>query len=100
MAVGVEPTYETWSGPVGTEVAFVLSLNLHRRNLDESQRATVATELATLPHGVRSDAEISASITQENAAGMLNVSRASVQFARRVKENGTTPFGMGGGMID
>jgi hypothetical protein len=74
----------TGDDPLG----FVLSSNLHRRHLDESQRAMVAARLATLSHGVRADrqdAPIGAS-TQPEAAKALSVSRRAVQRARVVQE--------------
>lgn len=37
---GIEPAFREWSGE-GSLVAFVLSLNLHRRHLSESQRAMI-----------------------------------------------------------
>ena len=40
---GVDPTYVAWDG-VGSLVAFVMSLNLHRRHLDASQRAMAAVK--------------------------------------------------------
>jgi hypothetical protein len=46
----IEPHYETWDG-VGSPLAFVLSRNVHRRHLDESQRAVVAAKVANLPEG-------------------------------------------------
>ncbi|HVA51029.1 MAG TPA: hypothetical protein VNH11_32110 [Pirellulales bacterium] len=37
---GVEPRFVEWDGQ-GSPLAFVLSRNLHRRQLDESQRAVI-----------------------------------------------------------
>jgi N6-adenosine-specific RNA methylase IME4 len=39
--LGIEPQYRTWNG-VGSLVAFVVSLNLHRRHLDVGQRGMIA----------------------------------------------------------
>jgi hypothetical protein len=70
-------------------LAFVVSSNLHRRHLDESQRAMVAARLAHLPKGLRADhAQICAS-SQPDAAELLNVGRRSVQHARQVLDHGT-----------
>lgn len=38
--LGVEPSYRTWGGD-GSLVAFVVSLNLHRRHLDTGQRSMI-----------------------------------------------------------
>ena len=40
---GKEPHFVEWDG-VGSPVAFVLSRNLHRRHLNESQRAMIAAQ--------------------------------------------------------
>lgn len=70
-------------------LAFVLAKNLSRRHLTESQRAMVATRIAKIPKGVRSDTAIAVSeTTQEAAAAALNVSPDSVQRARVVQEHG------------
>ena len=89
--VGVEPRYREWSGK-GNLVAFVVSLNLKRRHLNESQRAMVAAKLANMPHGgdrrsnqvVNSQFEI---VTQTEAAELLNVSEWTVNKAAKVKES-------------
>ena len=70
-------------------LAFVISLNLKRRHLDESQRAMVAARVATLPQGTRADRSIDPSKTQPEAAALLNVSTPSVKRARVVLDRGT-----------
>ena len=42
--VGIEPKFRTWAGD-GSLVAFVASLNLHRRHLNSGQRAVIALEV-------------------------------------------------------
>jgi DNA-binding transcriptional regulator YdaS (Cro superfamily) len=70
-------------------VSFVVSLNLHRRHLSESQRAMVAARIANLAHGQRADlVDTAIAVSQEQAAEQLNVSVDSVQRARRVREQG------------
>ena len=67
-------------------VAFVISKNLHRRHLKSSQRAVIANQMAQLPSGnpqLQPNAQICA-IGQEQAAALLDVSRRTVQAARRV----------------
>jgi ParB family chromosome partitioning protein len=67
--------------------SFVVSLNLHRRHLNTSQRALVATRLASLKLGANQHVG-SPTPTQTQAAEMLNVSRDSVIQARKVVECG------------
>lgn len=87
--LGISTLSREYEGDEMSLVGFVVSLNLHRRHLDESQRAMVAGKLANLKHGQRSDASIDASaVTQRQAAELLNVSRPSVQRAREVIDNG------------
>lgn len=64
----------------GPLVPFVISLNLHRRHLSESQRAMVAAKLANMKRGDNQHASIDAT-SQSQAAELLNVSRGSVQRA-------------------
>lgn len=70
---------------------YVVSRNLHRRHLSESQRAKIAAKLAKLKHGdvasQKHDGQICLSTKQ--AAEMLQVSPKSVQYAKVVEEHGS-----------
>jgi ParB/RepB/Spo0J family partition protein len=69
-------------------IRFVISENLHRRHLTESQRADIAARLAGGLHGSdRSKAHICA-LTQAEAAKQLGVSERSLQNARFVHQHG------------
>lgn len=82
---GVKPQMVEFKGD--DPLAYVLSKNLKRRHLNDSQRAMVASKLATLKKGQKkADASIAAS--QSEAAASLSVSRESVQRARKVVESG------------
>ena len=85
----VEPTWIAWQGD-GDPTAWVVSQNLHRRHLTESQRAMVAARLATLGRGrPETNAQICVfSPSQSEAATLLNVGRRSVQSARTVQSQG------------
>ncbi len=72
---------------LGDPVQYVLSLNLHRRHLSESQRSMVANKVATLKHGGHSEISIDISTTQSAAAEQLNVGVASVRRARKVSDH-------------
>jgi hypothetical protein len=85
LLLGIEPRFETFSGD---PVAYVISLNLHRRHLDESQRAMVAAKLATMRQGQRTDLAQICAKSQAEAAELLNVSRRSLQHAAVVREEG------------
>jgi hypothetical protein len=66
------------SDPIG----FVLSANLHRRHLNESQRAMVGAKMASFEVGDNQHKLEGVSI--ETASKLLNVGRASVARARKV----------------
>lgn len=74
-------------------VGFVVSLNLHRRHLTESQRAAVAAKLANIEPGqfvgnqhVPSANLPTPAVSQADAAKLLNVSTRSVTAAKKVIE--------------
>ena len=68
----------------GDPLAFVVSANLHRRHLNESQRATIAAKLVTTKEGYNQYNR--ASVTNEQAAKMLAVSEATVKMAKEVAQ--------------
>jgi ParB-like chromosome segregation protein Spo0J len=86
--LGVEPEFQVWDGK-GSLIAFVVSLNLIRRHLDESQRAMVAARLATMAEGRPDKTASIEAVSQEKAADLLNVSRSAVQRAHIVQERGS-----------
>ena len=85
-AADVEPRFRTYKGD--DAVAFVVSLNLHRRHLNPSQQAMVAARLADMPQGTRTDLAQICAKSQTDAATLLNVSRRSVQHATKVLADG------------
>jgi hypothetical protein len=86
LEAGVEPIFLPYQGD--DPVAYVLSLNLHRRHLNESQRAMVAGRVATLQAGRPQENTAIAVIKQDKAAALLNVSIDSIQRARTVLDKG------------
>lgn len=72
-------------------VSFVISLNLKRRHLNESQRGMVAAKLATMQQGSRTDIKHRANLHEVSAAKageMLSVSERTVKTAKSVQEKG------------
>lgn len=67
---------------------FIISKNIHRRHLTESQRAMVAAKIATTKQGARTDLVETSTKSQAQAAEMLNVSRESVVAAKKVLDRG------------
>lgn len=90
--IGIKPKTTDYRGtdPLG----YVLSLNLSRRHLTESQRAMVAAKVAEIGHGGdRRSAHQAANLpleTQAHAAKAVGVSERSVRDARKVVERGTS----------
>lgn len=86
VTVKVEPEFREYTGT--DALAFVLSLNVHRRHLTESQRAMAAAKIATLSKGSNQHTARAAS-SQRQAAEAMHVSTDSVQRARKVIEKGS-----------
>jgi hypothetical protein len=71
----------------GDPLTFVVSQNLHRRHLTESQRASIAATLVTTKLGYNQYNR--ASVTNAQAAKMLGVSVATVKMAKEVAQKAT-----------
>jgi ParB-like chromosome segregation protein Spo0J len=86
-ATGVECASVPYTGndPLG----YVVSRNLKRRHLNGSQRAMIATRLATMTQGARTDLSPIGERSQAQAAELLNVGKRSVERAKKVREHGT-----------
>jgi hypothetical protein len=76
-AAGVEPIFTVYTGddPVG----YVISANLRRRHLDESQRAMVAARLTTLKLGDNQHSEV---VPIGRGSELLKVGERTVARAR------------------
>lgn len=97
---GITPRCEEYSGddPLG----FVVSHNLHRRHLSESQRALVAAKWARLKHGSDGfrgnqyksgkspigDSPQTETTTRNKAAELLKVGTTSIDRAKRAMKHG------------
>lgn len=83
-AADIEPVFDDYKGDDALQ--YVISLNLHRRHLNESQRAIVGARLANMNIGNFSNsANLPISpISQSQAADMLNVSVKSIQTAKKI----------------
>jgi hypothetical protein len=82
---GVETNFRTapYTGPDPRR--YVVSMNVKRRHLNESQRALIAAQLATFTHGGDRTGKASIdALSQQEAAVLLNVSEPSVERAVKV----------------
>jgi len=86
LIAGEEPRFQEYTGDESGLVEFVVSLNLKRRHLNETQRGVIASQLETLKHGQRADIARDANwhvLERNRAAELLNISPRTVA---RVKE--------------
>jgi hypothetical protein len=94
LLADIEPETTEWPGESGTEIDFVLSRNIHRRQMSESQRAMAAAlaapivksidlggnKVANLPPGPRAK-------TAEILGRLFNVSERSVRHAMKISDS-------------
>ena len=83
--LGIEPKFIEMKGNQTAEEA-VISLNLIRRHLTESQRAMIGIRLVTTRLG--SNQNTGESVSQQDAASLLGVSADSIQRAGKVEKAG------------
>jgi ParB-like chromosome segregation protein Spo0J len=94
--IGIEPKYRSLNGE--DPLAYVLSVNFHRRHLNESQRALIAAKAADMSKGrpklnaprgafkppLLKPSQQKQGVSQSEAATFAGVSRRSVQRASEV----------------
>lgn len=89
--MGVAPSWKRYEG--ADVVQFVVSHNLHRRHLTDSQRAMIAAKLATRAPGFRGHTGNSSyeelPPTHSQAAALLSVTESQVTKAKVVHRDGT-----------
>jgi N6-adenosine-specific RNA methylase IME4/predicted DNA-binding protein (UPF0251 family) len=81
------PLFENYEGD--DPLSLVISLNMKRRHMTESQRAMVAAKLANMRQGERTDLASIEAMSQADAADKMRVSRSAVQRATKVQTQGT-----------
>lgn len=86
-SVNVEPRFRKWDGE-GSLLTAVVSLNLKRRHLDETQRAMVAAKLANMQRGRNANTARAVFVSQAVASKILNVSTDSVSRAAKIQKEG------------
>lgn len=81
---GVKPRFEEYTG--SSLIDFVISKNLHRRHLNESQRGVIASKIANLTKGRPTEnPQICGFISQPEASKLLNVSPRTIQTIKAVE---------------
>lgn len=98
IEAGVEPRFKEWRG-TGSLEAFVISLNIPRRHLTDSQKAIIVARLATRSPGLTKARETDRKVdvvettstpspTVGELAAAAGVHRGTVQSAKRVLSQG------------
>jgi len=89
QASGIEPVFRQYPG--GDPLGFVISQNLHRRHLNESQRAMIAARLANMQVGDNQYGQANLPnhipISQSGAADKMNVSPRLVRSAKTIERD-------------
>ena len=91
IKAGVELKTQTYIGPDEGLPKFIVSMNLHRRHLSDTQRAMAAADMANMYAGENQfTAEVGQiCTTSAEAAAIWNVSLRTLKSARKVREHGS-----------
>jgi N6-adenosine-specific RNA methylase IME4 len=84
LELGIEPRFERVNGNT-KPLQYVISKNLQRRHLNESQRAVVAARLANMPNHRPNKSLNLDSYSMGQSAEILNVSRATVATIKAIE---------------
>lgn len=87
IELGIEPNtceLDSCDDPIG----YVLSTNLHRRQLRTSQRAMCAARMANLPRGGDQSTNLLIAYSAEQASELFGVAIGSIIYARKVNREG------------
>jgi ParB/Sulfiredoxin domain len=87
LELGITPLTKEWDG-VGSLIAFVDSMNHHRRHLTASELAMKAAGRASQGRGRPATKAPIGAITLDQAAAEENVSKKQVERSRQIKEKG------------
>ena len=95
LDLGIEPSVREWEGDPDRLVSYVISTNLHRRHLSETQRGLIAGKLANLSNGSNQHQPRTEgrpiglpSVSQPEAAVLMNVGLNTVKRAKVVLDCG------------
>lgn len=90
--LNIDPRFVNFEGDDEKALEYVISKNLARRHLNESQRSMIAAKLANMIVGGKETNSANlpncAPVSQSSAAGRLNVSTRSVTSARKIINEG------------
>lgn len=86
---GKEPDFREFKGTEQGALAHVVSVNMRRRHLTVEQRAMAAARISNLSGGRPVETASRDAVSQSDAAEQMDVSRSSVQRAKKVVEKGS-----------
>jgi hypothetical protein len=88
LDLGIDPAFEEFKS-TQSPLSYVISKNLHRRHLNETQRGIVANKIANMPVGRNWDnsANLQNKISQPEAAQMLNVSPRTIASVKAIERD-------------